>query len=175
MIVLIVATASIYGQVEQNLCDVAPNADGLIFVNDPALCDGYLWCNVNATGTLLSVHQGQCPTDFFFSKVFVNSLSKKLNFKIYSDPVAFACDRQYTCVAKCLDSDVATVAQVRVAEAADLTCRNFKVCATGVLGDNVFSCNAPLVFNRALGICMDESSAPCTTSKQFLPQFQFKN
>lgn len=80
MIVLIVATASIYGQVEQNLCDVAPNADGLIFVNDPALCDGYLWCNVNANGTLLSVHQGQCPTDFFFSKVLVNSLSKKLNF-----------------------------------------------------------------------------------------------
>lgn len=51
---------------EQNLCDVETGSD-LVFVNDPAICNGYLWCNFDANQRLLSVHQGECPTDFNFS------------------------------------------------------------------------------------------------------------
>lgn len=69
LIVLLAASASVYGQIaEQNLCEATP-VNGLIFVNDPALCNGYLWCNVNSSGALVSVHQGTCPTDFNFSKI----------------------------------------------------------------------------------------------------------
>lgn len=93
-----------FGINEQNLCGTRTDPNLLVFVNDPAGCSNYLWCNFNATNFLESVHQGTCPTGFLFN------------------PTASACDAQHTCGTEvCAEADVVTEEALRVSDI------NFKI------------------------------------------------
>jgi hypothetical protein len=94
----------VFAQNEQNLCGSRSDNTQLIFVNDPANCANYLWCNFNVENSLDSVHQGECPAGFFFN------------------PTAQACDAQFTCATDlCQEVGVDTEPALRVS----LTCVKF--------------------------------------------------
>lgn len=87
----------VFGINEQNLCGSRSDNTQIIFVNDPSACANYLWCNFDAENVLNSVHQGTCPSGFFFN------------------PTALACDAQYTCATDlCQEEGVATEPALRV-------------------------------------------------------------
>lgn len=82
---------------EQNLCGSRTDNTQIVFVNDPANCDNYLWCNFNEVNDLNSVHQGKCPVGFRFNHV------------------EQACDAQFNCAPTvCEAEDVVVEEALRV-------------------------------------------------------------